>query len=780
MQEEIQSRENQDRQESSRQRRALTHEDVRALSREKQREIASRAEEIAAAAETMTRKLEQPGAEEAGALRGVQERLAITRAEATDTLEQMAKPARPEEPAATAAESVEKPPVDESLERLNRHVEAAALVAKFESGAEMSASERDRLSGMLERGAWHNILKKDKAGAPNLKSGDTVVSMLVPNDAEVSVKNLNDNVFGPEAHNLLIAKRNEIAREEFGKAGLELLEQSFKDGYFKMPKGADTAALAAVIESVNARVSAHYRGEAARFREKFAGAETEFAKKKLKSIDGFIKVMDAKGYRMTAGAVEIGKPMSTSGDDYGHIELAVAMAAKGAMMAREQMDSALLDQPEAKLERYLEGVSALRNELAADGAIKDADGNVLNIFGEVTDGKNVYRSLNIDLIRDIRKGKFKAAADGENARIAAKIGEYMKKINILDIIKPYTHREISGAAKLADGAGLSERVGAKTALAETLRGSGELTGEQRRETARLLKQEGKDPAFESVEQFHAKALEVDHCEYISLDALDIGPKLLQDYERLLQQVENGQTSFAEAALVAGDATTEHMRIFRRKAMETYMRVTGAAEMPPALVGGDEFTLAIDRKSLSEAKLKQLLLELREMTEARVVHTVVSSAERASGDKDGDQKRRRDHLDALEVAERGAGIAKEIESKLRKLGSLERLLPEARAAALSAAREGLKLRNYAITERTVGGEKTFVVMRDGADDVSERDLAVQLKDVERLVGEQIAATVADLRGDGFDANEENVRMVLSMIKTVGADQARVIAAGSRKI
>lgn len=605
---------------------------------------------------------------------------------------------------------------DPALDRLNRELRAANAIDKLERGEELEKGEAAMMRGLLESRGWYKLFTR-------LKSGDAVATFLVPSGDKFSIKKLNDEIFGPVRTDAIIEFRREALRSAMEELGVEELSQSFRDGFFRIPEESQTPAfldrLKAVAEVVSARVT--------QFMLDMLEAEgPSDDPKRQAALDDFRYHLThpEHSYRITFGAGDVG---SAEGEgDYTHVERAVSDSFKGALRARDGGDGAFGAEDAAEA---IHEISQLRGEIMAAAPaniLVDVEGRVFPLF-QKTEGD--YTQLNLDVIRDLRKGKLEAGAGHEQAHALVK--EYLRKLNLFDVLKPYTHEEAVGDTVHGTNTSLQAILASTARHAHALSEGQRLSADERGEIADDLRREGKDRACTSAVEFHQNALEIADCTYVSLDVLDVGPKLLQEFERLSQEVERGRKTFDEAALTAGDETTRLMRAFR----ETAMRVAsehGGGDRPLMLVGGDEATLALPSHIVTD----ELLLALRAETGSRVVKTVVASAERHS-DLSDPEAVKREHLAARKRAESGTEAAKEVEATLRELGRIQDDLPAGSKRNFASRMADLRLDVFAVIERH-DADGFDVMLRETEQGKSSRftldDLRGRFDELKRLAKE----------------------------------------------
>lgn len=457
-----------------------------------------------------------------------------------------------------------------------------------------------------------------------------------------------------------------------------------------------------------------------------------------------LKANPTLGYRMTFGIEEVGEAESES--SMVHIERAVSQSTKAAMMARQNAEGGLHFSKEA-MDGEIARALALRDRIGIQ-EISDAGGRVYPIFEIRPDGKGaMIHVMNLDLIREIRKGSFRVADDARQRELYGLVSEYIGAINVLDVTKPYLHEELEGGVLYGTDQTVQGTIEKTGGLTRRLREGG-LSESERAEIVAILRSDAKDRACTSVAEFHQKALEFSNCSYLSLDVLDVGPELLQEYELLIQRVANGRMTFDEAQLIAGDATTRRMRDFRARVSEAYRELCHGEE-PLMSVGGDEIVLAMDTARVTDEfmlKLRDIKLNEREGASVRVVRTVVGSGERRSG-ADG-EARKKDHLEAIKRAEAGTAAAKRIETIVRSIRSGVYDLPRAERSAEFEALTRLNVASFAVHQRE-GSEGFELILKDPASDGSiHANLEEKVRELEELAG-QLAQRVETRRRQFYD-------------------------------
>jgi len=395
----------------------------------------------------------------------------------------------------------------EQIKELDSHLHLAACIEKLENGSELSVEERETLASSIEQRGWQKILHE-------LQPNDTLVSVLVPNDAHVSVKHFNDVVFGPQKTDLIIAYRQEALREVMESAGLTMLGQGYKDAYIKIPQGSayDTKKVTSLVQEANRLVNERIIDmlHDARKETRRGGDE-----KKIQAIDqlGTLLKNPETSYQMTFGTSHV-RAQEKQGD-YSHVETAITQSMKGAIVAREERGKGMCgldsDTEQQRIMEYVDRIGVLRETFIqrnTRGAlvdlknIRDNQGHSFPIMETRPDG---MLQMNLELIRDIRKGKF--TPNTEDAQIFKDIQGYIKFINILDVIKPFVHEELKGEeAVYGTGKILQSRVQFQTDAIEVLRAGRPMPLDDQKEIAHILKSEAKDQTCTSAAEFHEKRL----------------------------------------------------------------------------------------------------------------------------------------------------------------------------------------------------------------------------------------------------------------------------------
>lgn len=455
-----------------------------------------------------------------------------------------------------------------------------------------------------------------------------------------------------------------------------------------------------------------------------------------------------RGYRMTFGMGEVGESSNGSVE---HIDRAVSDSLKGAMLARKTVEIGS-GFSETLAKEAVEEVMKIRDSIGLQD-LTDAEGNVYPVFDFRPDGKgNTVSVINIDLIREIRKGAFKPISDSRQAVLYRSVKRYLEAINILDMTKPYTNDEMTGGTIYGTDQTIEASVQDVDRLIHSLK-DGSISPEDRKRLASLLRKEGKDRTCTSAMEFHRKALEISDCSYISLDVLDVGPELLQEYEQLIQGVANGTMSFDRARAIAGDETTRKMREFRHQVSEICREYCTDCD-PIMSVGGDEIVLAMDTARVTDEfilKLRHIRLGDQREGSVRVVQTAVGGGRRTS-ESEG-ESRKREHLEAMKRAEQGTSIAKEIEKTIRRIRVAINDLPRAERSAHLETLQRLNLSDFAVFEREQGGFD--LIIRDPND--PSKTTRGDSEEFRRRIGailSDLRALVDDRRRLFYDASIES--------------------------
>jgi len=541
-----------------------------------------------------------------------------------------------------------------NLQRVRRDISYANIIdtARADSNS-LTKVEQTQITNSLERRKWGGILR-------NLQKGDRVVSILSSTSELLSIKNLNDNIFGSQTTDSIIAKRRHLTETFFKRAlsavGLtskELenvsLEQNYKFGTFKIPAHYDLD----VVSVIN-QVCAEVDSEIKKFIIDLADIEQSNNPEKTTLLQNFRGAVNSEGYKMTFGAAVV---ETDNLDDIilavnGSLQTARAVAFENSDGYGEQFSS-------ERMVVKIDQINELRNKLISEGnTLIGTDGTTHEIFIE-NKGK---LELNKDLLREVRKDKFVCRTD--QTKILKELKNYVRSLNIFDIVKPFTADEVE------DIKNESKQMDA------VINGIHQDSPDSYAKAADILDTNEKDSHFTSETRFHSEAIKIKNCAYLSLDVLDVGVDQLLDFEQRVQFVANKEMTFEQASLEAGDLMTKKLRQMRESVFKICdeFKITKNGRMD-GLVGGDELTLAIDLDATDETgkkifdqddkKLNKLIHRLKKETNSRVVKTVIAENRRHS-DSENIVERMKEHLLALKNAEEGTNQAKQIENELRKL------------------------------------------------------------------------------------------------------------------
>lgn len=599
-----------------------------------------------------------------------------------------------------------------NLQRVMRDLRYADMLDTARTKSEsMTVSEQRQITNSLERRKWGGILR-------NLQKGDTVVSILSSTSDLLSIKNLNDNIFGSQTTDGIIAKRRQLTESIFKRvlsvAGVSAedlnhvsLEQNYKFGTFKVPRKYNID-----VVTIANQACAEVDLEMKKFIIKLADEEQAKAPNKTALLQNFRGAVNTEGYKMTFGAATV---------ELDELE-DVILAVNGSLQTARAVTSDKLTEygdkfSSEKMTAKIEQINDLRNSIYQGGnQIIGSNGNVYEVFS----GNVGSLVLNKDLLREVRKDKF-IAQDGQE-QILKDLKNYIKGLNIFDAVKPFTADEVGI---------LKDEIIKMNDIAK-----GVLKGEQSEcaEAADMLDKNEKDPSFTSEARFHAEAVKIKNCAYLSLDVLDVGVDQLLDFENRTQMVATKKMTFAQASLAAGDAMTKKLRDVRAKAY-SICEETGLTHnnRMNGLVGGDELTLAIDldaedadgKKIFNgdDKALNNLIHRLKKETSnedgagVRVVKTVIAESRRHSS-SDNIVERMKEHLTALKNAEEGTNQAKQIENELRKLNKFIQLHPGNESAeALSNS-----LKDFVIAEV----DDHFAIRTELEPDMSLEELLKKIK------------------------------------------------------
>ncbi|MEK7624730.1 MAG: hypothetical protein AAB467_00080, partial [Patescibacteria group bacterium] len=376
---------------------------------------------------------------------------------------------------------------------------------------------KKEITAIVERRGWGNVFSK-------LKTGDKVVTIIVPGADFLKIKNLNDKIFGYSGTTNLLELRKAFIEKKLSEMdGLDakIMKTDYQSSTIRIPKNdIDPESLS---KSLTAKLK-EIDGEMTDEIKKLINAERERYSndpEKLSTLDEFEKELtglhenEAKneeekesnngkgGYRMTFGVAGVeGETMTDKLD-------ALNRSTQAARTARGINGSYGVEYGKEVIGPELEQIKILRNSLK-DETITSFDGVTFKLFNLV--GK--YMVMNTDVLRDVRKGKFVANAKSES--LLKDVVTYVKKINIIDSVKSFKAEEAL-TGKLENQIAYRSDLILKFLNLPDVNLGPEATEQEkeaervriRREVAEVVKTEEKDPTYSSADQFHAKAIEIE-------------------------------------------------------------------------------------------------------------------------------------------------------------------------------------------------------------------------------------------------------------------------------
>ncbi|HSR89570.1 MAG TPA: hypothetical protein VLK22_04255 [Candidatus Udaeobacter sp.] len=534
---------------------------------------------------------------------------------------------------------------------------------KKEKGKEAVENKLKQFAGMMERRNWGRIFNE-------LHEGDTVISFSLPGADFLLLKHLNDDVFNPSVADLIIEAKREKIREKLSVLfpGQGLLRNDYKIEIAKIPKGMEYKQddLEKMMVEIDNEMVEAIEKLAADFLKK----NEDLTDKKRSRVEDFLSQLRGvdggkKGFRMNYGIAKV-----TGAESKDKI-LAVNNAIGTARMSRSDSENYGSEYSEESTLVELESIKNLRDKIIADGnSIADKDGNNFIIFSKNEDGRYAF---NRDLLRDARKGKFEPAVGQED--FLKQVILYTKKLNILDFIKPFVYEDLPAVES-----GIQEA----NALADKLR-KGETSAESdRAKVKEILNSDERAAGFTSRMEFNRRATNMSKAAYISMDVLDLGVDQLLAYEQEIEKINNGELSkeqkaeeFSKASLRAGDSITERLKFFwntvKKVCSDKKYNLNNKDGLVTGLVGGDELTLAIEigdgEGQISEELARQLIFQLKDETNSRVIETRASHSVKDSADETDQAALAEAHIQAMDRSAKGAAILKNIEEFARKYNRL---------------------------------------------------------------------------------------------------------------
>lgn len=541
--------------------------------------------------------------------------------------------------------------VDEaSIERTQKILDRARLIDKLEHGEDLLDDERNKLGSYLHERGWHAVFSE-------LKTNDKLVYFSSPG-GEFSVKSFN-TVFGEQSTDSFIAKRGQVLFDAMDKRGLNVLNQDYRSGMFKLDSKIEVDNFEKMMNDVGSEIN----NEMSSFVKAMIEDMVEEGNPKEKYVN-LEKLLDnengGSGFRMNFGSSTVGEQKNEN--DLSHIISSLTECAQVSQISRRiDGDSYGSEFSKDLIFSEVYEINELGQDLM-DTSVKDEKGIDYKVFSSISN----RRVMNRDLLRLIRKGEFQSTKESED--ISKKVDQYIRRINLLDLVKPMTAKEAQ------DGTIKNKIDKVENFLEKDSEGQDvlkkDMSQEEKKNLAHELRNDQKDNRYDSSEFFHSEAMKLDNCVYINVDVLDLGVDLLLEYEHLLQDIQENPDELDETAIQAGDRITESMRIIRGHALNVF------SEHFPDLKhigkpGGDEISFAMENE-VDSKKMEEFLLDLQKTTGTRVIKTSVGTSERHSskiGDvKNDDEHKDRlvEHLAAVKRAERGSDLCKKIEKNIRNL------------------------------------------------------------------------------------------------------------------
>lgn len=557
---------------------------------------------------------------------------------------------------------------NKAVERLERDEEIIDIANRLRSGEILSEQERKAAVSLMERANDSKIYNE-------LSAGDKVMTFIVPSGGALSIKNMNDNVFGMQGTDEIIAKRRQSMDKYLGEIDIAVLGSDYKTAVCKINtpanEGKDEKEIMEAIEGVCAQID----NEMKVFIKEAIDVELRKPEKdeeRRKKQEKFKSIIGEYGYRVTYGVAEVGeKDNNGRSGDLSNVELSLAQTMQAALISRrdEREESKISEYGQVfeheKIIEKLHKINSLRSEIEADlklkgGQLHNEDGVGFDVFQDSEEGLAV---INSDVLRAVRKDKFKVKE--EDQELLGKIDQYVRSINILDIVKPLIHEEIGARETMGDSeVNFHERISEQAELVEKISNGIELTEAEGERAAQLLEKDSKDELCTSEAKFNAEALKIKKCIYISIDRLDLGVDLLHEYEELQQKVVRGDMELKDASVIIGDATTLAMRKLRKDALDEFNEKFPDQKFLTK-VGGDELTIALDGDKVDAKAVEEFIFALHEKTNSRVVKTIIAESIRES-ETDDPRDIKIEHTAAQKRAESGGDISKKIEQGKRDI------------------------------------------------------------------------------------------------------------------
>lgn len=313
-------------------------------------------------------------------------------------------------------------------------------------------------------------------------------------------------------------------------------------------------------------------------------------------------------------------------------------------------------------------------------------------------GDNNYRRvINKDLVRAVRKGKFKPYVgdnpdhwDYTEATAALDvIRDYVDVLNTIDLVRPYTEAELT---ENFYGEKFLEKTFEEidqhiSAIDDLLEGNVLVEGFEDRikKAADYLEGAMKNKEFTTRGVFHERVSLMDKSAVLSIDIGDLGVDVLRTYEEDLFAVDANMISMQEVYAGVGDRETYAMNSIRDRLVELYDDIfdrQDGEKIVGLVEGGDEIVFAFDLSREGEsAKIDEFRRRLQGEigVPMRVVLTSHEVKRKASmqglsvkeyypqvESKDYIDPRLEAHILSMDRSERGADASKTCEAMLRKL------------------------------------------------------------------------------------------------------------------
>lgn len=116
------------------------------------------------------------------------------------------------------------PERDMNVERVKRDYDLAKAVAACEGGEQLKESDERKLMAALQNRGWYKLLD-----GKSVKPGNILVSFLVPSGEVFGIKHLNDELFGSQRTDEMLAKRRALFSREMHGTLAEQVATSIKE-----------------------------------------------------------------------------------------------------------------------------------------------------------------------------------------------------------------------------------------------------------------------------------------------------------------------------------------------------------------------------------------------------------------------------------------------------------------------------------------------------------------------------------------------------------------------